>query len=305
MNSKHCVYRDCGNSSAFSPKITFFSFPLKDVEKCKHWAKRSGCEEINLKNKYLCENHFSTIYISKTARRTVLLPNAMPYSYDENKNMNVDYEENFTLEKNTSHDEIILDTLDDENEIIYSNTIEMIRPNEDGTDDNVETLEEQLVEDEIENMDTKDKIDSHKLVKFNRQKIYDNSMGSRVQKVGNKMLDHLLNAESPADVGFINHVTKRQKLHTSATDNGTVANKTGEIVETVEKCIIDEDKNDEIDDTVNNPDIATFNLKGEEYIQMPKRIYLQQRAKLYEDVKRLQKYRNILQDIKSLVNSTD
>lgn len=290
MNTKHCVYRNCGNTSVCAPKLTFFGFPLKDAEKSAAWAKNAGCEEMNLKNKYLCENHFSTIYISKTPRRTVLLPNAMPYRYDDNinKNENENYDDDFNSEKNTSREEILLD---DENDII-----EMLR-HEDETEENVETLEDPLVDEDVQNVNTNIKIDPEKVVKV-VQKTYDNTVGARLKNVEK----NATNRVSLAGDEFVNHVTKRQKLHTSA-DNIIVANQPSEIMKT--KCTIEEDKNVEIDNTVDNPDITTFIYKGEEYIQMPKRIYLEQRAKLDADVKRFRKYRNILQDIKTLVNSAD
>ncbi|XP_055315618.1 uncharacterized protein LOC129575706 [Sitodiplosis mosellana] len=302
MNTKHCVYRNCGNSSAFSPKITFFGFPLKDVEKCQHWVRMAGCGDINLKNRYLCEEHFSTIYISKTPRRTVLLPNALPYRYDENinKNENENYEEEYNSEKNTSRDDILLDPINDENDIIYSETIEMMRQNEDGTEENVETLEEPLIEEEMQNINSKVKMDPHKMVKFVK-KTYDSPIGARVKKVEQITSDRVSLVSSE----FVNHVTKRQKLHTSA-DNIIVSNQTVD-TEKMEKSAMDEEEKsiDKLDNTVDNPDITTFIYKGEEYIQMPKRIYLQQRAKLDADVNQFRKYRSILQDIKSLVNSTD
>lgn len=314
MNAKHCVYRTCGNSS-LSSKITFFGFPLKDVEKCELWARLAGCEDINLKNKYLCEEHFSSIYISKTPRRTILLPNAVPYRYDgkinnKNENENENYEEDYNSEKNTSRDEILLDPLNDENDIIYSSdTIEMIRQSEeDTTDENVETLDEPLVEEEIQNnISAKVKMEPQKTVKI-VQKTYDNSISARVKKVG-QITSNRLNLTTN---DFVNHVTKRQKLHTSSDNVIAAPNRTVNTLKTVEKIDIDREEDegaekiiDKLDNTVDNPDITTFIYKGEEYIQMPKRIYLQQRAKLDADVKRFQNYRNILQDIKSLVNSTD
>lgn len=302
MNTKHCVYRNCGNSSTFSPKITFFGFPLKDVDKCHNWARLAGCEEINLKNKYLCENHFSTVYISKTPRRTVLLPNALPYRYDENtnKNENENYEDDYNSEKNVSRDEILLDPVDEEHDIIFGEAIEMIRQNVDGTDENVEALDEPLDE-EILNANTKIKADPNKIVK-SVQKTYDNSVDGLLKNAEK----NTSNRTSLPGNKFVNHVTKRQKLHTSA-DNIIVANQTKEPLKTVEvKTIIDEDQNaEQLDNTMDIPEITTFIYKGEEYIQMPKRIYLQQRAKLDADVKRFQKYRNILQNIKSLANEVD
>lgn len=297
MNTKHCVYKNCGNSSSFT-KITFFSFPLKDVEKCQHWAEMAGCDGLNLKNKYLCEHHFSSIYISKTPRRTVLLPNAVPYRYDETINKDENYEDDYNSEKNTTREEILLEPLDSvENDIIYSETIEMMRNNDDGVDENVEALDDSLVEEEIQEVNQKIKINPLKAAKIT-QKPYENTVGVRIKKV-EKLVP---NRVSLATTDFTNNVTKRQRLHTSA-DNMTVPDQINDTPKPVERSNVTEtDKNDAIDNTIDNPDITTFIYKGEEYIQMPKRIYLEQRAKLDADVKRFQ---NILNGIKDLVNSTD
>lgn len=283
MNTKHCIYRSCGNTSAFSPKVTFFSFPLKDVEKSQHWARLAGCDDLNLKNKFLCENHFSVIYISKTPRRTILLPNALPYRYDENLN-----DEEFGSEKNTSRDVMLLEEpLDDENDIIYSNTIEMIR-HTDETDENVETLDDPLVEEEIQNVNPKIKLNAVKAVNFT-QKIYDSSVNGRDKKVDKSSANRI----SLPSVEF--NVTKRQKLHTSA-DNVDASNHSNNSFKVEEKPDTD-DKINQVDYTLDNPDITTFIYKGEEYIQMPKRVYLQQRTKLDEDVK---SFRNKLQQIEAI-----
>lgn len=300
MNTKYCVYKNCGSSSssAFPTKTTFFSFPLKDVEKCRHWAFLAGCENINLKNKYLCENHFSTIYISKTPRRTVLLPNAVPYRHDEQPNKEEHFHDDYNSEKDTSQEVIQIEQLDEGNEIIYSN-IEMIRSNEEGTEvEHVETLDEQLVEEEIEAANGKIEINPAKSVKVH--KTYDNSIDSRI-----KSLEKVPNIKRPSStsVEFVSHITKRQKCNTT-TDSIKSTGETNKSSKTnkPEPSHTKEDKNDGIDNTIGNPDITTFIFKGEEYIQMPKRIYLQQRAQLDADVKR---FRGILQDIKGLVNTTD
>lgn len=302
MNAKRCVYKNCGTTSALSQKITFFSFPLKDSVKCRTWAQMAGYEDTNLKNKYLCENHFSTVYISKTPRRTVLLPNAVPYHYSaDNQSADENYEDDYNSEKNTSREEIILDHLDDEeSDIVYTDAIVVRHKEEEEADvgnvENVESLDEALEEEHL-NIKPNIKLNPVKIV----PKSYDRPIEERAKK-----LDTIANKRASMVVGDVNHVTKRQKLHTSA-DDIIVTNHKNESLKTTEKpdtgdAKLDEQNLDQLDNTIDNPDITTFIYKGEEYIQMPKRIYLQQRAKLDTDVKRFQ---NIVQNIKSLVNSTD
>lgn len=277
MNTKHCVYKNCGNTSAFSQKLTFFSFPLKDVEKCRLWARMAGCEVLNLKNKYLCENHFNTIYISKTPRRTVLLPNAVPYSHDENKELNED-DLNTEHKENVEQDEILLDQIDNANDLIYNDNIEMVGT-EDVTDENTGNL---LIE-KVSNINVK--TNTIQKMRISRQE---------------QPAVNIMKTTGKPDNDFDNHVTKRQKLQPSL-DNMVLGDSTSEIPKLAD-ITIDEDHNWKVDNTIDNPDITTFIYKGEEYIQMPKRIYLHQRTQLDTDIKR---YRNIIQGVKSLVNSSD
>lgn len=265
------------------------------------WAEKAGYDDPNLKNKYLCEMHFSTVYISKTPRRTVLLPNAVPYHHTDNVNTDENYEEDYSSEKNATRDEITLDHLDEESDIIYSDTIEVMRHKNDAVDEeNVDTLDDTIVEEEL-NVKPKIKLDPVKVMKI-APKSYDHPTEEQHKKLVDKVTNSLAG-------DFLTHVTKRQKLHTSA-DNIIVPNHKAATLKTIEKHDGIDDKIDDqtepepetIDNTVNNPDITTFIYKGEEYIQMPKRIYLQQRTKLDADIKR---FRRILQDIKGLVNSTD
>lgn len=57
---------------------------------------------------------------------------------------------------------------------------------------------------------------------------------------------------------------------------------------------------DELEDlTLDNPDITTFIFKGEEYIQMPKSVFIEQRNKLLNNI---QDYKDLLMSIKSQID---
>lgn len=368
MNAKKCVYRNCGNLSTSAPKLTFFSFPLKDVAKCKLWSEMAGCEDINLKHQYLCENHFNTIYVSKTPRRTVLLPNAVPYRWDENiigtKDGSygdgygdgvTDGDVEYNLEKR------ILDPLisvDDENDIIYTTDddqrqqIEMFDVDAIGEDEDDDGGNDELIVGEKVQKINAAAAPKRKMIEIDAdgESIVGRTIGAKrvmmvQQQQQQKQPKHRMSLQSTGD--FINHVTKRQKIHkdplpvdqpqrkvrvvdpkksiqpdekheynndkneTSGNtddtgDGGNATDTAAAATTTVATAITDNDvtpdHNIPIDDTANNPDIATFNLKGEEFIQMPKRIYLAQRAQFTADLKR---YRDILQNIKNAVNSID
>lgn len=218
-NAKFCSYKGCENSSIQNTELTFFGFPLKNAEKCRKWATLAGIDVLNTKPKYLCEIHFNPIFLSRTPRRTVLLPTAIPYAYNSDE-----------AEKDLSTDDlgdavaIIFDPLDDDGGLDEAN--------------NKSTHSENNID-------------------------IDNGTSSVCENGVNAM-------EQPS---FVN-VTKRQK------------------------CRVDTKPANVIDNTIENPDIATFIFKGEEYIQMPKSIYLQQRSEMDAEI---QKYRRIVANIKHLI----
>lgn len=330
------------------PKLTFFSFPLKDVAKCKLWSTMAGCENANLKHQYLCENHFNTIYISNTPRRTVLLPNAVPYRWDENIDGNKDdggsdgdgnNEYNLGKQASTTanpRDELLLEPLmrvDDENDIIYTESRQQ-------QNHSIELLDE-IVEDDggddgneiIMNVNTKSQkqksgasglasAPTTNLIKIDDLRIARKKV--MILQQPQKQQKHRMSLQSPGE--FMGHVTKRQKINKdvrSPIDQGRMIDSKKSIeYNNGEAGGIGTDQDEDgsagegdngstddtpaleqnipIDDTANNPDIATFILKGEEFIQMPKRIYLAQRAQFMYDLKR---YRSIIHNIKNQVNS--
>lgn len=295
MNTKHCVYRNCGNTNAFATKLTFFGFPLKDEEKCRLWARMAGYNEPNYKSKYLCENHFSTIYVSKTPRRTVLLPNAVPYRWDENINKDESYDDEYNSDKNVSREEFHLSALDDdeveETDMIYTDGIEMIRDNAPTADEHVETLDEAIADVELNNVNSK----VHANTKSEVVKVMHEPVIIRTKNVNKITPNNRISLAANNDI--LNHVTKRPKLQTS-TENTESPKDPLKIEENCVNTASQPEHSLQIDNTVDNPDITTFIYKGEEYIQMPKRIYLEQRTQLDADVKR---YRTMIQKIADIL----
>lgn len=103
---------------------------------------------------------------------------------------------------------------------------------------------------------------------------------------------------------FTQHVTKRAKTYGKKTENGgsaTDKNPT-KIDENRRKIERNDAAEMVIDNIDNHPDITTFIYKGEEYIQMPKRVYLKQRTKLDADIKL---YQTATQKIKSVVDQLE
>lgn len=254
MLSKRCEYKSCNNISYETQELTFFAFPVKDQEKCKKWAELAGCELTNYRNKYLCEDHFDSIYISRNPRRTILLLHAVPFFYKEIEKVDV-VEHEFDddqLHRDNESTEELYDVLDepDEKEI---------------SDDTLPTTSDPVA-------------------------IYDNNDD-------NEMKRRYLEASAP-----LSNITKRKKLQNIQMDEGASIQTSEELPqqndEDVDKEGAMDSKDMIITDFDNNPDITTFIYRDEEYIQMPKRIYLQQRIKLDTELRR---YKSIVKDIKGYV----
>lgn len=237
-NTKNCAYKGCGNTTSRDGHLTFFGFPLKNAKKCRIWAVLAGIDVPISKQLYLCEAHFNPIFLSRTPRRKVLLPKAVPYAYRA--------EEEEYVEKDSS-------TLD-----LINSVASIYDPDE--ADGN-----EEIIEPKDDHDDKDDHVDR---TESNDGSAIEN--GSKVEKRSTFDSSHL----------NCNNVTKRQKIHADEkfTDNVHII----------------------IDNTIANPDIATFIYKDEEYIQMPKSIYLQQRSDLNAE---LQKYKKMVASIKHLINN--
>lgn len=64
MGGCKCTFRNCTNTTANSPGMHFFHYPLKDRERYEMWAKYANTQEIlklpfcKARNKVICETHF-------------------------------------------------------------------------------------------------------------------------------------------------------------------------------------------------------------------------------------------------------
>lgn len=313
----------------------------------------------------MCGNHFNTIYVSSTPRRTVLLPNAVPYRWDENVDGNKDDGQQYDEDDDdgvgageyNSEEKQASTTVD-------ARDVDLLEMQVDGTDDNqreqnhsIDLLDvNAIIEDDEDGdeiiMDVNTKSQKHSMgapglaptpasapttsvIKIGEPIVGCTIGGKRVLIVqqAQKQQKHRTSLQGASD--FMGHVTKRQKLNkdqpsvdqqqykvhvmdskTSVqhgynngdgggngedTDGSAGESGNGIATTTTDNAVALEHAIP-IDDTTNHPDIATFNLKGEEFIQMPKRIYLAQRAQFVADLKR---YRSIIQNIKNQVNSID
>lgn len=83
ITKKECVYKGCNNLS-FTSNKTMFRFPSQE-SKYHEWVNRSKCDVNSMTSssrKFLCEDHFDSIYMTSNQRRKALLSTAVPYMYE-------------------------------------------------------------------------------------------------------------------------------------------------------------------------------------------------------------------------------
>lgn len=91
LSSYTCAYKGCTYTKRDSLKVTLYSFPVNNPERCKQWIINCGNEILmrNIDNleiarrKVLCEKHFpaNSCYDSKATKK-MLLKNAIPMKHD-------------------------------------------------------------------------------------------------------------------------------------------------------------------------------------------------------------------------------
>ncbi|KAF5282797.1 hypothetical protein FQR65_LT02794 [Abscondita terminalis] len=85
MSGHKCVYISCGKSPRKYPGLRMFRFPTKDEIRLRKWVTNSGNDalvglsEDQLRNKYICEHHFSPEYLFPG--RKLMLRNAVPKNF--------------------------------------------------------------------------------------------------------------------------------------------------------------------------------------------------------------------------------
>lgn len=89
-----CVYVNCGGNNKIDKDRSFFKFPVNDENRIKDWIKNCGNIKIammdvaDLKNKLICEKHFSSDNIMTSKKRKRLVKTAIPRNYAETGNYN-------------------------------------------------------------------------------------------------------------------------------------------------------------------------------------------------------------------------
>ncbi|XP_055638655.1 uncharacterized protein LOC129776813 isoform X2 [Toxorhynchites rutilus septentrionalis] len=77
---RYCCYRDCDTNSFSNPERTLFQFP-KDEVRANKWLEAGAIEKVDSSPRFMCDLHFSRIYMCFSSRRKMLLNTAVPYPY--------------------------------------------------------------------------------------------------------------------------------------------------------------------------------------------------------------------------------
>lgn len=77
---RSCCYRNCAVTNSEHPERTLFQFP-KDEARAKRWTELGAVDTSLSGPRFMCDLHFSQIYMCFSARRKMLLNTAIPYEY--------------------------------------------------------------------------------------------------------------------------------------------------------------------------------------------------------------------------------
>lgn len=277
MTTKICVYQNCNNKSTTATNLTFFSFPLKDEEKCKIWTERAGCSFQPNRTQYLCEAHFAQKYISRTPRRTILLPPAVPIWYN---NQDKTEDSKILHQHDEVHEEYLnidATTIEDDTRIVFMDELRETVHDEDPN----------YIQDHLpKNKSTLIKLPTGvKVVPLSLRQAKINK-----QLLRSREIEHQSKAVKEINNQHHENIVKKVKL---STEHSTIFD------EDLQSAPNQNDANQVADTHVIDhisaiPEISTFIFKGEECLQMPKRLYLEQRAEIINE---LNKYKGIVEQI--------
>uniref|UniRef100_A0A182RPZ7 THAP-type domain-containing protein n=1 Tax=Anopheles funestus TaxID=62324 RepID=A0A182RPZ7_ANOFN len=333
-NKKCCSYFECGNNSLANPAVTFFAFP-KQQDRCEIWIKAAGVPQNVAENRmyrFLCERHFSSIYICRSQRRTLLLANAVPFPFNERdgeleKNEMLEIVEEITEEMLDSDDlpEEFLDDKDSTDDQDAGNTMTI--------DENTSTLSVANVESinklvELNTEPSTSRFDYTRKRKHVAAKMAEMKMKLLNTTASPKTLNKeaniktvKLDGNSVRLVPVQNSKNAQQqtlRLTPVVEKESTVEKAPEEVFRATIKSPVSSSTNalaiiEQNDDTLTSKSseemvvekddkISEFIFKGEEYVQMPKEHYLMKINRLKRS---LAFYENIVRNMREVLDQPD
>lgn len=255
---KICAYKGCNPND--SNNETYFSFP-SDPVRCQLWKDLSKSELAV--PKYLCSKHFDKAkYMSQNPRRNILLNTAIPYPYEDNDEIQKDLIDSVEIQLDNSA--ITVEEEQTSSNIMKDDFLEINDKSIDLTDTNIIEYSGENTQERV--------LKSVKVEPYKRKSNIVMPISVKIKKIQNidSVHPHLIISRNNS-----NYNVKSPK---------TISNV----------------KNYEEMNNTNNSDsqITTFIFKGEEYIQMPKSLYLSEKSELE---KKVQHYENIVYGIQNFL----
>ncbi|XP_053693590.1 uncharacterized protein LOC128741659 [Sabethes cyaneus] len=349
-----CVYKDCNVNSRSDPHRTLFQFP-KDEERAKKWREAGCVDPIENGTPFMCDKHFSRIYVCFSSRRKILLNTAVPIPYGSEENDEAEPEQvqsssldvdDITIEEHL--DESLIEVSEGTlTEIIYVDQMkddepETNTPKRKGSQHSSTTLKIAKIE-KLVAPGTSTMVSSSTptgVILNSTLKKQSPPMGSILRKVKLKKrptivpfdactksvqnmktaIDPLLQvSKEPAETTVSSSPEKQisvlkssPKLTVSGAAFSSRSAKSKIVEEDQQSC---SSRSQEPNVTENkNESIYEFIFKGEEYIQMPKAMYHEERNELVNRLtqsqaeasgllKKLDYYRQVVKDLKEFLDA--
>lgn len=304
MALRTCIYKSCENYINLNNRsinnVILFSFP-KNPERRQKWLELGKVSANHPSSRYyFCSDHFDKKYLAVNNRRTVLVGEALPFPYTEieesceDTDGNIDF---FLYEMNREND---LNEkqfkLDDKNLHVESTTL----TNELQEIVHGEQLSEDFNEQEFQNC----------IIYTEEEK--DTSLSATTYKKKRPLNNTITQTQSAVSKAKILKISPQQiPLHKALEKTNNIkSSKQIQFVESSSSLCVTyhsevssrETNEDEIvpDQLVDSKHVTTFIFKGEEYVQMPKDYYVNEKMEL---MKKLQKMEKTVKAIKEHLNS--
>lgn len=271
---KRCSFGSCQSSAARNIGLTFYSFP-KDPVRRQKWIEMSGCTSPTSYS-FLCELHFDDIYISKTPRRNTLLSSAVPQAI-----------------RDTSHS-------------LKTTIPSIVSPPPEYTED-VQVEENKCFSDYIWNSAgelVKREITAQVEEEVQDESDYNNEEDSQVEDVNEEETMQLEETEEDNLEPIVINTNENSKSEDDLGQEQTIVPD----IETPEKLCKNIPKTSIIEAPAAKAkkpqekpsEIVTFIFNGEEFVQMPKRVYVAER---YHLESQLRVYKDLISNLKSQLSS--
>ncbi|XP_013117360.1 uncharacterized protein LOC106094675 [Stomoxys calcitrans] len=303
MSLRTCAYRNCDNfvsdfdrNCRSKPDVTLFKFP-KDPERRQKWIELGKAPSNLLPHySYYCSDHFDGRFLNVGPRRTMLVGEAVPYAYNEKSEPHKNSEEielveeedlylyhikgdevtpGSTQESQQATTEILVESTTNGNEIL-----EFLRHDLDLDDE--DQSQPQIVSTK------KESSVKHYVVNPFKRKLCNSSNASSSTTNPNLKGTSLKNQQLTKNISITKHSSDEPSP--KKVNEVEVQKNTTNVKESKNPCsVVNDNEIDEEDDAlIDSSSITTFIYKGEEYIQMPKRQYREEKLNMMRKIKKME-----------------